>query len=182
MLVECSHNVDITGLNDDHLQFSYSFSHGFFARISSCSELLYLNNASTLLTDCIWLSFSKAVCAALLSAIFFVLFSSSTSASAQQLEENSVVCLGRLGYQLDNTSRLAEFCLGLYDRFCFFFVLCFYSLYHILTNFSQQMMIRRVPTPVPWRGHVIAAKAMGAFMWCWIFWRLKHDYKDITVS
>ncbi len=26
------------------------------------------------------------------------------------------------------------------------------------------------------------AKAVGATMWFWIFWRLKHDWRDFTVS
>ena len=35
--------------------------------------------------------------------------------------------------------------------------------------------------PAAGRGHLLAAKAMGATMWCWILWRLKHDWKDLVV-
>ncbi len=34
----------------------------------------------------------------------------------------------------------------------------------------------------PKRVHVLMAKAVGATMWFWIFWRLKHDWRDFTVS
>merc|ERR1712189_173411 len=32
----------------------------------------------------------------------------------------------------------------------------------------------------PKRVHVLMAKAVGATMWFWIFWRLKHDWRDFT--
>ena len=33
----------------------------------------------------------------------------------------------------------------------------------------------------PARSHVIAAKLVGATMWCWILWRFKHDWKEVFV-
>ena len=39
----------------------------------------------------------------------------------------------------------------------------------------------RTILPAASRGHVLAAKAMGATMWCWILWRLRHDWKDLVV-
>lgn len=30
--------------------------------------------------------------------------------------------------------------------------------------------------------HYWGAKFMGATLWCWIFWRLKHDWRDVIVS
>ena len=29
--------------------------------------------------------------------------------------------------------------------------------------------------------HLLAAKFMGATLWCWIFWRLRHDWADVFV-
>lgn len=50
-------------------------------------------------------------------------------------------------------------------------------------NFSAAAMagIRQVLPPAS-RAHVITAKLMGATLWCWIFWRLKHDWGDVFVS
>uniref|UniRef100_A0A1X7VEN7 Uncharacterized protein n=1 Tax=Amphimedon queenslandica TaxID=400682 RepID=A0A1X7VEN7_AMPQE len=31
----------------------------------------------------------------------------------------------------------------------------------------------------PSRSHVLVAKGLGATMWCWIFWRFKHDWGDV---
>ena len=39
----------------------------------------------------------------------------------------------------------------------------------------------RTILPAASRGHLLAAKALGATMWCWILWRLKHDWKDLVV-
>ena len=36
--------------------------------------------------------------------------------------------------------------------------------------------------PPPRRVHVVLAKLSGATMWCWILWRLKHDWRDVFVS
>lgn len=41
--------------------------------------------------------------------------------------------------------------------------------------------MRQVLAP-PSRGYLLAAKVMGATMWCWIFWRLRHDWADVFVS
>ena len=37
-----------------------------------------------------------------------------------------------------------------------------------------------IPPPPRWQ--VNLAKAIGATMWCWIFWRLKQDWRDLMVS
>lgn len=42
-------------------------------------------------------------------------------------------------------------------------------------------MMRQV-LPPPRRVHVVLAKLSGATMWCWILWRLKHDWRDVFVS
>ncbi|CDK27332.1 unnamed protein product [Kuraishia capsulata CBS 1993] len=44
--------------------------------------------------------------------------------------------------------------------------------------------IRHGPNPVPQvpKSYAIIAKALGATMWCWIFYRAKHDYKVWFVS
>ena len=36
-----------------------------------------------------------------------------------------------------------------------------------------------IPPPPRWQ--VNLAKAIGASMWCWIFWRLKQDWRDLMV-
>lgn len=36
--------------------------------------------------------------------------------------------------------------------------------------------------PPATRGYVLASRVMGATMWCWIFWRLRHDWRDVFVS
>ena len=41
--------------------------------------------------------------------------------------------------------------------------------------------MRQVLRPAK-RIHVIGAKIMGATLWCWIFWRLKHDWRELLVS
>ena len=33
----------------------------------------------------------------------------------------------------------------------------------------------------PRRVHVVCAKALGATMWFWMLWRLKHDWSDFVV-
>jgi len=30
------------------------------------------------------------------------------------------------------------------------------------------------------KSHIYTAKALGGFMWFWIFWRLKHDWSDFV--
>lgn len=42
--------------------------------------------------------------------------------------------------------------------------------------------MRKLVFPTASRGHVLAAKLMGATMWCWIFWRFKHDSAEVFVS
>lgn len=42
-------------------------------------------------------------------------------------------------------------------------------------------MVRGIQAP-PRPIHYWGAKVMGATMWCWIFWRLKHDWRDVFVS
>ena len=47
------------------------------------------------------------------------------------------------------------------------------------TRFLQRSMAGIQP---PIRAvHYWSAKFMGATMWCWIFWRFKHDWKDVLV-
>ena len=36
--------------------------------------------------------------------------------------------------------------------------------------------------PRPARRFVIGSKIMGATLWCWVFWRLKHDPEEVFVS
>ena len=43
-------------------------------------------------------------------------------------------------------------------------------------------MVRIMAPAPPRRVHVWLAKIMGATMWCWILWRLKHDWRDVFVS
>jgi len=39
----------------------------------------------------------------------------------------------------------------------------------------------RVVFPTPPRWQINVAKLMGATMWCWIFWRLKQDWRELLV-
>ena len=43
-------------------------------------------------------------------------------------------------------------------------------------------MVRPLMPAPPRPIFVWGAKIMGATMWCWIFWRLKHDWRDVFVS
>ena len=37
-----------------------------------------------------------------------------------------------------------------------------------------------IPSPPRWQ--VNLAKAIGASMWCWMFWRLKQDWRELMVQ
>ena len=41
--------------------------------------------------------------------------------------------------------------------------------------------VHHVLAPAP-RRYVIGSKIMGAILWCWVFWRLKHDPEEVFVS
>lgn len=72
-------------------------------------------------------------------------------------------------------SRVVSFCLETDSRATYLTETVLFS-----TLFDTYRM--RQVLPPPSRGHVIAAKVMGATMWCWILWRFKHDWKDVFVS
>ena len=54
----------------------------------------------------------------------------------------------------------------------------------ILAETIDKMVMNRglhlIPPPPRWQ--VNLAKAIGASMWCWIFWRLKQDWRELMVS